>query len=307
MFDISTNSGGIEVHSLSFRVWYGKDANTTSVIDVYTAKEGYAYKAKDSSEWTKIASTTIVSQAWSKVRIEFDEVVNIDNSGDKQAFYIVSSNGAIVAGDYDINPIVSDEHISILTPARYDFAPPFGGGTSSPNGQSISFEGAITYRQKVQEPTAIPSLSVAPSSSPSQTIAPTLTLLPSSSILPSSMPSSFPSMMPSSAPSSSTKPTQYKSSSPSTISQKPSIMPSKKSVRPTAMPIFLCTADSDCDSFNSCRDDTCDLSSGMCQSLPKDDCCGNNVCEKGEIGSCGDCGPFSLSTPICDNCWTPKG
>ena len=115
MFDISTNSGDIEVYSLSFRVWYGKDANTTSVIDVYTVKGGYVDKAEDSSEWKKIASTTIVSQAWSKVRIEFDEVVNIDNSGDKQAFYIVSSNGAIVAGNYDTKPIASDEHISFLS------------------------------------------------------------------------------------------------------------------------------------------------------------------------------------------------
>ena len=40
----------------------------------------------------------------------------------------------------------------------------------------------------------------------------------------------------------------------------------------------------------------------------QDSCCGNLVCEAGESGgSCSDCGPFTLTTPLCSTCWTPHG
>jgi len=74
----------------------------------------------------------------------------------------------------------------------------------------------------------------------------------------------------------------------------------------TDVPTFDCNLDIDCSDGNSCTDDTC--IAGKCINVPKDKCCGNFICEPGEAGSCSDCGPFTLSAPLCQgSCWVPEG
>lgn len=53
----------------------------------------------------------------------------------------------------------------------------------------------------------------------------------------------------------------------------------------------------DCDDNNSCTEDVCNGSTGICSNTFVSNCCGNGVCEIGELPGCEDCGPFSISTP----------
>ena len=74
------------------------------------------------------------------VDLDFYESVPIMNSS-SQSFYVMSSNNkvaSIVASKESANPVASDDHIDIHAPARYTYSP-WGGGTSTPNGESISW------------------------------------------------------------------------------------------------------------------------------------------------------------------------
>ncbi|KAL3803899.1 hypothetical protein HJC23_004061 [Cyclotella cryptica] len=74
------------------------------------------------------------------------------------------------------------------------------------------------------------------------------------------------------------------------------------------VPPQICSQDSHCHDGNSCTTDSCDVVTGMCSNIMRDNCCGNFVCEAGEsAGSCSDCGPFTLLTPSCSSCWVPHG
>ena len=74
------------------------------------------------------------------------------------------------------------------------------------------------------------------------------------------------------------------------------------------IPSQTCSQDSHCDDGNSCTTDSCNVVTGTCSNVIRDNCCGNLVCEAGESGgSCSDCGPFTLPTPSCSSCWIPHG
>jgi hypothetical protein len=70
----------------------------------------------------------------------------------------------------------------------------------------------------------------------------------------------------------------------------------------------LCSADSECDDFNSCTTNTCD---GACNFSPISDCCGNGMCEPGEtyftcFEDCAE-GPFDVLSTLCNSCYIQDG
>eukprot|EP00804_Cyclotella_cryptica_P019495 CCRYP_006643-RH/>CCRYP_006643-RH protein AED:0.26 eAED:0.26 QI:170/1/0.9/1/0.77/0.9/10/0/645 len=74
------------------------------------------------------------------------------------------------------------------------------------------------------------------------------------------------------------------------------------------VPSQTCSQDSHCDDGNGCTTDSCNVVTGTCSNVLRDNCCGNLVCEAGESGgSCSDCGPFTVPTPTCSSCWIPHG
>ncbi|KAL7456483.1 hypothetical protein ACHAWC_007979 [Mediolabrus comicus] len=70
-----------------------------------------------------------------------------------------------------------------------------------------------------------------------------------------------------------------------------------------------CNDNGDCNDGNMCTIDVCGSNNVCVISKTLDDCCGNGVCEQGEISAgCIDCGPFIIkpSTP-CDSCHALDG
>lgn len=68
--------------------------------------------------------------------------------------------------------------------------------------------------------------------------------------------------------------------------------------------IQTCNIDIDCHDGNSCTIDACN--SGQCSNTVQKNCCGNFICEVGEL-NCSDCGPFTVKTPSCSTCSLPYG
>ena len=56
---------------------------------------------------------------------------------------------------------------------------------------------------------------------------------------------------------------------------------------------FFCSDDVDCNDGLQCSDDSCNLLTGECQHVLKDNCCGNGICEVNESHCYQDCGPFN--------------
>ncbi|KAL7483162.1 hypothetical protein ACHAW6_008810 [Cyclotella cf. meneghiniana] len=75
------------------------------------------------------------------------------------------------------------------------------------------------------------------------------------------------------------------------------------------IPLQSCSQDSHCDDGIACSTDSCNILTGKCSNIIRDNCCGNFVCEAGEsAGLCLDCGPFALPTPVaCSTCYIPYG
>lgn len=70
-----------------------------------------------------------------------------------------------------------------------------------------------------------------------------------------------------------------------------------------------CNDNGDCNDGNMCTIDVCGSNNVCMISKTLDDCCGNKVCEQGEISAgCSDCGPFVIkpSTP-CESCHALDG
>ena len=71
-----------------------------------------------------------------------------------------------------------------------------------------------------------------------------------------------------------------------------------------------CNDSSDCDDTNMCTIDVCSSPDNVCSVYETlGNCCGNNVCEQGEVSAnCSDCGPFVIkpSTP-CEDCHALDG
>jgi len=71
-----------------------------------------------------------------------------------------------------------------------------------------------------------------------------------------------------------------------------------------------CNDSSDCNDNRTCTIDVCSSESNVCVvSKTLDNCCGNGVCEQGEISAdCSDCGPFIIKPPKpCDDCYALDG
>ena len=52
---------------------------------------------------------------------------------------------------------------------------------------------------------------------------------------------------------------------------------------------------------NSCTTDTCNVDTNQCINTKIANCCGNKLCETGELDTCNDdCGPFTLTASECN-------
>jgi hypothetical protein len=70
-----------------------------------------------------------------------------------------------------------------------------------------------------------------------------------------------------------------------------------------------CNDSSDCNDNSICTIDVCSSDNVCVVSETLDNCCGNGVCEQGEIGAdCSDCGPFIIKPPNpCEDCHALDG